>query len=313
MNTESNKNGRILVVAPAGYDMTVMIEDLDTKEFSVSHKHFFQGGGHGGNLCWYLDRQGVKCSLYTHWGTDFIADMARETFAATGVDISQCRQILGTTSQNNIVINSRGAKKVILNFGNALAEDQAWEKGPEIPEILYTTLLPKKPAMEMLRKAKAQGATVILGLQVPTRTTAALGLNHEDLLWGLKNCDYCMGSYSVFKEEMASIFTPLELGQWLVNRYKNLKGCLMTNGSAGSIGFFAGQVYQQTGFQVAAADDTGAGEQYTAAFIKEFFFDNKQVQTAMAKAAAYSAAACTKEGARVRVEPWEAEAMLDER
>ncbi|NPV89787.1 MAG: carbohydrate kinase family protein [Firmicutes bacterium] len=290
----------ILVVAPAGYETRILLSGHD-QEFMLAEDIRYQGGGHGGNLAYYLSLIGVKCALYTHWGDDLAGREAEKGLSEVGVDLSLCRRIPGATSQSNYVLVSGGEKRVIMNFGTALSADP--ERLPDglLPPYLYTSLLPKQPSFEFIKKAKEQGSTVILGLQLPTSITRGQGLHHNDLLKALSLADCFIGSASVVNSEFGTVLPADELAIELCQRFRNLVTCVITDAERGCCGVWRGELYQQEGFQVEVEDTTGAGDQFTALFIKEHFLKKGNFDQALWMAGACSAAACRLAGSRVLV------------
>jgi sugar/nucleoside kinase (ribokinase family) len=107
-------NTDVLVVSPAGYETVIHLSQKITGEFALASSVKLQGGGHGGNLAYYLAQMGVKSALYTHWGDDETGRTAESILVSQGVDTSLSRKYSGETSQSNFVlVGENGEKQVI--------------------------------------------------------------------------------------------------------------------------------------------------------------------------------------------------------
>lgn len=290
----------ILIVAPAGYETVIHIDKLEG-DYLPAKTVRYQGGGHGGNVAYYLSNLGVKCSLYTHWGDDLPGIKARETMLEAGVDISLCRVFKGETSQSNYLINIGRDKKTIMNFGSALAIEANELNIKALPQVLYTSLLPVKPALNLIKKVRQMEGEVVLGFQIPTLSANSLGLTHEILEETLPLVNHAIGSHGVVAEEFKSDLKAPELVLWLKNRYPNLKTVVLTDGKKGSYAYAHGEIIHQPAFPIVEVDSTGAGDQFSAVFLRDYILRGIPLASCMRRGALFSAQVCSREGSRVLV------------
>lgn len=310
MNTPGHNN-EILVVAPSGYETVIRLENL-AGNYTECTSIYYQGGGHGGNIAYYLSNLKVQCTLYTQWGDDLPGLKAKQTMLEAGVDISLCRVFAGETSQSNFLIHIGPDKKTIMNFGTALAVQDGDIISPHPPKVMYTSLLPVKPALNLIKSVKKAPVEVVLGFQIPTSITQSLGLTHEVLEQGLTYADHAIGSYSVAAEEFAIDLTPSRLVEWLNSKFPNLKTVVLTDGERGSYAYSQGELMYQPAIPVTEKDSTGAGDQFIAVFLKDYILSGLPLAAALERAAFYSALVSEKRGARVLVTDEDVERLRKE-
>ncbi|HZK43170.1 MAG TPA: carbohydrate kinase family protein [Syntrophomonadaceae bacterium] len=309
MYTELHRNNEILLVAPAGYETAIQVDNLQ-KDYNATSNVYYQGGGHGGNLAYYLSNLGVRCALYTHWGDDLPGIKARETMLKAGVDISLCRTFEGETSQSNFLINIGSSKKTIMNFGTALGREDSEIKDIPIPKLFYTSLLPVKPALNLMKNANQIGAEVVVGFQIPTSVTESLGLTHAIIEQALACAAHVIGSYTVIAEEFNTNLKAAELVRWLKCEFPHLKTVVITAGENGSYAYANGEFFYQPAISIEEVDSTGAGDQFIAGFLKDYLLDGIALEITLKRAAFYSAIVCSREGSRVLVTDDEIEKLL---
>lgn len=290
----------ILVVAPSGYETVIRVKNLAGDYTDITSLHY-QGGGHGGNLAYYLSNLKVRCALYTHWGDDLPGIKAQETMLEAGVDISLCRVFAGETSQSNFLMNIGSVKKTIMNFGTALAFEGGEVALTASPKVLYTSLLPVRPAINLIKNVYQTPTEVVVGFQIPTSVTKSLGLTHETLEQGLAYADHAIGSYSVVAEEFKTDLNPSQLVRWLPTKFPNLKTVVLTHGDKGSHAYTQGELLYQPAIPVGEIDSTGAGDQFIAVFLKNYILSGVPLVATLKSAAFYSAIVSSKPGARVLV------------
>lgn len=300
MHMELNSNKDVLVVAPAGYETVIQVNKLE-EYYSEANSVDYQGGGHGGNLAYYLSNLGVRCALYTHWGDDLPGIKAQETMLKAGVDVALCRTFRGETSQSNFLINIGGTKKTIMNFGTALSMEADNAQVMPLSKLLYTSLLPVKPALTLIKRVNEMGGEVVLGFQIPTSVASQLGCTHEKVKEALPLTRHAIGSYSVVAEEFKSDLKAPELVLWLKDKFSNLKTVVITDGKNGSYAYANGELIHQPAFPIVEVDSTGAGDQFSAIFLRDYILRGIPLASSMRRAALYSAMVCSKQGSRVLV------------
>ncbi len=293
-------NSQVLVAAPSGYETVLQVENLQN-DYNAASNIYYQGGGHGGNLAYYLSNLGVRCALYTHWGDDLPGIRARETMLEAGIDISLCPTLAGETSQSNFLINIGSSKKTVMNFGTALVREVSEIKAMTMPKLFYTSLLPVKPALNLMKKANETGAKVVVGFQIPTTVTKSLGLTHTTVEQALAYAGHIMGSYPVLAEEFQTNLKTVDLVKWLKDKFPQLETVVITDGKNGSYAYAEGELLYQPAARIKEVDATGAGDQFIAVLLKDYILNNMPLAAALRRAAFYSAIVCSKPGSRVLV------------
>jgi len=295
-------NTDVLIVSPAGYETVVHLSQKINGEFALASNVKLQGGGHGGNLAYYLAQIGVKSALYTHWGDDETGKTAESILVSQGVDTSLSRKYPGETSQSNFVlVGENGEKQVILNFGSALKIMDNATDFINIPFVLYTSLLPVKAAFDFTSNARLSKSTVIIGLQLPSSVTSSLGLTHNKIISAFSMADFIIGNCSVLSDEFKTKRSAEDLCLLMLKRFPQLKGCIVTDGPRGSIAYYSGGYFRQKAFNVEVVDTTGAGDSFTAAFICYFLFKQLGIEQSLLRAAVAGALCCGSKGARVKI------------
>lgn len=299
----------VLVVAPAGYETAIYAGCDSGTEFIMAEQIMFQGGGHGGNLAYYLAQLGVAASLCTYLGDDWPGQMALKGLEHPNIDRSAILVCPGESSQSNYLLIKEGEKQVVMNFGSALEQslDVFLSK---IPPIVVTSLLPVKAALNIMEQARHEGSKTIVSVQLPSSVTESLGLNHAKLEQGIARADYLMGSTSVLAQEFALPPDPDKIAQLLYQRFPHLKACIVTAGKEGCAAFDGSRHYLQPAFPVPVIDSTGGGDLFLASFVNSHLRQHKPLDISLREAAAWSALACKKAGSRVEIEPAEADALL---
>jgi sugar/nucleoside kinase (ribokinase family) len=292
----------VLIVSPAGYETVIYLSQKITGEFALASNVKLQGGGHGGNLAYYLAQMGVKSALYTHWGDDETGRTAESILVSQGVDTSLCRKYPGETSQSNFVlVRENGEKQVILNFGSALKVMDNATNFINIPFVLYTSLLPVKAAFDFISNARLSNSTVIIGLQLPSSVTSSLGLTHNKIISAFSMADFIIGNRSVLSNEFKNKRSVEDLCLMMLKRFPRLKGCIITDGPRGSVACYDGGFFRQKSFNVGVVDVTGAGDSFTAAFICYFLFKHMGIEQSLLRASVAGALCCGSKGARVNI------------
>lgn len=307
-------NNNILITAPSGYETVIQIDNLQG-DYVLANEVYYQGGGHGGNLAFYLSKLGVKCALYTHWGDDIAGFKAKQNMLEAGVDISLCQVFEGESSQSNYLINIGKNKKTIMNFGTALAKRGNIMDDLPTPNILYTSLLPTEPALNLINKVNKSGGEVILGFQIPTSVTKNLNLTHEIIEMALPHVGHVIGSYKVVADEFKSTLKPRELIIELYYRFPQLKTIILTDGKNGAFAYQKGtnkSVIHQPAFPITEIDATGAGDQFIAVFIQDYLLNGHSLAASLRRAAIYSAVVCLNYGSRILVTNNEVKKLIND-
>ena len=90
----------------------------------------------------------------------------------------------------------------------------------------------------------------------------------------------------------------------------NLKFICITNGSINSSIYDGNNFITIDSFKVKSIDNLGAGDNFLACFINEFFFKKNNIKNSLKIASAYGALATTKIGASPSIKPFEIDKIL---
>lgn len=285
-------------------DVLMKVDALPAEDgFCIVEESQSQPGGSGTNVMVQLARLGAKCGYSGAVGDDALGRQVLDSLKREGVDTSAMVIRPGmTTLHTDIVIDKEGRKFIMLNMGEAFAS----LKSEEVPEhklreakVFYTDLLPQKPSVEALKKARRAGVSTVFNLQVGLSTMKGLGVSREEILQALAYAD---------------VFAPCREGLYQLAGTESLEECrdflrkycngilLFTLGTQGSVAYGpAGQGSWPVKVQaekIQAVDTTGAGDSYIGGFIYSYFLEKRELKEAMKFASACAAYTCTGLGAR---------------
>ena len=90
----------------------------------------------------------------------------------------------------------------------------------------------------------------------------------------------------------------------------NLKFICVTNGSINSSIYDGDNLFTVDSFKVKSIDNLGAGDNFLACFINEFFVKKNSIKNSLKIASAYGALTTTKIGASASIKPHEINKIL---
>jgi len=242
-------------------------------------------GGKGANQAVAAARDGAEVAFAGCIGRDAFASIATEALVAAEVDLSRVLEVEAPTGCAAICVDAAGRNQIAVAPGaNAEAraaqvEDAALHPGST---LLLQMEVPAAEVATIIHRARARGARIILNLappgELPVEALAAL-----DLL--------------VVNEHEAAVLA-IRLGLADPQALRRTLGIdvMVTQGEAGATWLNAAGVLAVPAFPVTALDTTGAGDCWCGVLAGALDRGMDMV-TAMRRAAAAAAIACTRPGA----------------
>lgn len=134
-----------------------------------------------------------------------------------------------------------------------------------------------------------------------------LDLNLRQNYYDNEKISYLVKSSNFLKINLEEMFVLKKMFEFKSSDHKgiikeifnffDLQYLCLTNGSVNSFIYNGIKFYEQKSFKVNAIDNVGAGDNFLAAFIWEFFAKKSSIQNSLRIASAYGALATTKNGA----------------
>ena len=302
-STSSSSDKRVLVVGSVNADVIIPIDSMPIiGETVVALEKDSTGstiaGGKGANQAVSCSRLGAPVSFCCQFGNDSNGQMLRSVLLDNAVDISLCLQSDRSSGLGLVFLHEKGEVSCVV-VGGANA---AW---------------PNEFNMEKILNENKNIACILLQMEIPQRINeivAAAGSKY-----GIPVIQDIGGAERVIEKSHyrhCAFISPnlSELGRLskmpvsneneIIAAAKSLqklgaRNVLVTLGGDGSLLLTErGQVLRQGSCSVESViDETGAGDNYRAAFAVAHYIDRKSLQDSMAFAAAAGAVAVTKVGA----------------
>ncbi|WP_198654887.1 ribokinase [Albibacillus kandeliae] len=179
---------KITVVGSFAVGMTIRTDTMPVFGETIRGRDFdFGPGGKGSNQSVGVARLGADSALVTCLGEDQLANVARDLYAAEGVDTSGIRYTSErATGAGVIVLNAEGENFIILDMGANELMDAAFVDGAREriarSDIVMTVLeIPVPAAQRAMELGKAAGARTILNPAPATALPDAI-FAHVDYL-----------------------------------------------------------------------------------------------------------------------------------
>jgi ribokinase len=243
-------------------------------------------GGKGANQAVAAARDGAEVAFAGCIGRDPLAAIATEALVAAEADLSRVVEVEQPTGSAAICVDAQGRNQIAVAPGaNAEAraaqiEDAALHPGTT---LLLQMEVPPAEIAALIHRARARGARIILNLAPPGELPLD-ALRALDML--------------VVNEHEAAVLAP-RLG--VAAEASALRGALgvdvaVTMGEAGAVVATATGVIAAPAFAVTAVDTTGAGDCWCGV-LAGALDRGMDLPTALRRAAAAAALACTRPGA----------------
>lgn len=179
---------KITVVGSFAVGMTIRTDTMPVFGETIRGRDFdFGPGGKGSNQSVGVARLGADSALVTCLGEDQLANVAKDLYAAEGVDTSGIRHTSErATGAGVIVLNTEGENFIILDMGANELMDAAFVDGAReriaSSDIVMTVLeIPVPAAQRAMELGKAAGARTILNPAPATALPDAI-FAHVDYL-----------------------------------------------------------------------------------------------------------------------------------
>ena len=290
--------GKWIILGAAAMDTVVRVARHPQKDEIVFPSDIqYLPGGSAANVAVGLARLGEAASFFGTCGDDDAGRLIRESFLTEGVDVSGLKVKTGSRSGGAFVAVDDTGERVIYSLGgDALYTDPAELDRSAFDGLtgLYLSEVFTDVALTAADLARAQGAKVYFG---PGGIMCSYGL--DELAPVIAVCDCLLVNkpealtLSGCGDKEAAIRRLLKAGA---------KAVVLTEGKAGA-GWYtadaAGQILSVfvPAFSVPVVDTTGAGDTFTAGFLKASALDLPPKE-ALAFAAACAAKAVQSVGAR---------------
>jgi ribokinase len=293
----------VLVFGSVNADLVFAVPELPAPGRTVLGEAYRAlPGGKGANQAVAAARDGAKVALAGAVGRDPLAEVALSASRAAGVDLSRVAATDAPTGCAAICVDPAGRNQIAVAAGaNALAraaqvEDAAL--GPGVVVLLQMEVPPAETA-GLVTRARARGARTVLNL-APAGPMPGDALRALDLL-------------VVNEHEAAWLAARLDCGADAAALRAALGGgpdVAVTRGEAGAEAATAAGTAWAPAFPLAAVDTTGAGDCWCGV-LAAALAAGARLETAMLRAAAAAAIACTRPGAAVAMpDATETDALL---
>lgn len=277
-----------------GVDLTTPFEGeskpADTVTVSV--------GGDAANQAIVLSKMGVKAKLMTGIGNDAVSAMIRQVFEQAGVEMSETKDVAGTSAVNVVVIAKDGQRNFInsgLPESTFFTPDLSKLKDASVislGSIGVPPFMDAKTVTDTAKVAKASGAIVCADV-IYNPGSATL----EELKEALSCIDYIFPNEEEARlltgketlDEIADVFLEYGIQTVLIKIGKD--GVFVKNRESS-------RVYPAIGKKV--VDTTGAGDNFAAGFITGLV-EGKELSGCVELAAATAGVAIQSVGATTGV------------
>ena len=293
----------ILVVGSVNADVIIPIDSMPILgETVVALEKDNTGrtvaGGKGANQAVSCSRLGAVVSFFCQFGNDSNGQMLRKVLFDNAVDISLCLQSDKPSGLGLVFLHEKGEVSCVV-VGGANA---AWPESFNMEKILHQN---KNIACILLQMEIPQRINEIVAAAASKYGIPVIqdigGAERIIVKSHYKHCAFISPNLS----ELGRLSKmPVSNEDEIISAAKSLqklgaRNVLVTLGGDGSLLLTErGQVLRQGSCPVDdVVDETGAGDNYRAAFAVAHFIDKKTLQESMAFAAAAGAVAVTKVGA----------------
>lgn len=256
---------RITIVGSFAVGLTIRAPRLPVFGETMLGSDFDMGpGGKGSNQAVGAARLGAECSLLAVLGTDRLAEIANDLYAAEGVDASLVTaRVDRSTGVGFIILNERGENFILFEMGtNELMDAAAVDRGEHriaqsdvVMTVLEIPTVAAARAMELGRKHKV---TTILN-PAPARALDDEVLTSADYLTPNESeLRILLGRSPDDPASTRSLVTEL--------RRRGAKGVVVTMGAKGALVVTNTVDERVPAMQVNVTDTTGAGDAFNAGF-----------------------------------------------
>lgn len=296
-------HGSILVVGSINADVIVPLDAFPSLGETIVASDTVDcgktiAGGKGANQAVSCKRLGASTSFVCQFGDDANAEMLRKVLQDDGIDTSLCGKVSRPSGMGLVFLQSNGAVSAVV-LGGA---NTAWPQQIDTSNIFGPD---KKIAcvllqMEVPQYVNDQISVAAMKAGIPVFQDVG-GAEREISNEHLSRCTYLSPNLSelqrLTKMEVNTDENILSAAKFL--QLRGARNVLVTLGSKGSLLLTVeGEVIKQECLPVdLVVDETGAGDNFRAAFAVAHFVERKSVREAMAFGAAAGAVCVTRMGA----------------
>lgn len=277
----------VLVAGSSNLDFVVRADHIPSPGETVLGREFnTYPGGKGANQAVAVARAGgVRTRFLTAMGNDVHATPIEQSLRGAGVEVDLVRSSVHATGTAFICVDDAAQNAITVAPGANLALSA--EHLPELQGISHLLMqleIPLETVNAYAAAARQQGCSVILNA-APAPTAA---LPHDVL----RNVDVLVvneGELRTLTNDKDTIAQCLKL--------LPVRGAVVTLGQRGTCAWIHDRFYFQTAFAVQAVDTTGAGDTFCGVFAAALAAQ-ATMETALRRASAAAALACTQAGAQ---------------
>jgi len=307
----------LVVVGSVNADVIVPIQKMPSigetivaKDTAEMQAGITVAGGKGANQAVACSRLGVNTRFVCKFGGDANAAMLEKTLEADGVDISQCEKLYDKPSGLGLVLLQQGGTVSCIVCSGA---NGAWHEDKVQQQCKQLFAKEGEGALSQANNV----ACVLLQMEVPqfvneqiaaAATAAGIpvfqdigGEEREISSAHYRNCLFVSPNKSELKRLSR---LPVESDDEIVAAAKSLqakgaRNVLVTLGEEGCLLVTEqGEIVRQAGLKVERViDETGAGDNFRAAFCVRLFAEKKSIAEALLFASSAAAVSVTKLGA----------------
>ena len=294
----------VLVIGSINADLFIPVDRLPESGENIVAKECdgrYIAGGKGANTAVSCARLGISTLFCCMFGDDDNAKMLRQVMMDNHVDISTCQQVGKPSGTGLVFLQEDGSVSAVVLGGSNMAWPstfdavkliEACQKGQQVACIMLQMEVPSWINEAVAVAAEQAGIPVFQDVGGAERPISSAHL---------KRCTFLSPNLSELKRlSLLPVTTEEEIlmaAQSL--QQQGAHNVLVTMGSQGSMLLTkSGQVLKQPCLPVQqVVDETGAGDNYRAAFVVSHYVEKKSLQESMQFAAASGAVAVTKLGA----------------
>ena len=281
-------------------DVILQVDSLPGEDgFAVVKQKRYLEGGSASNVMVQAARLGAKCGFISQVGDDEIGNAIKNGLEKEGIDTSlMVIKNGGTSLHTNIIVGDDGKKMILLNMGDSflsMDENDVIYSFINSSKIFYTDLLPGKPAISALKKAKQAGLNTVFNLQVGIPLMEQFGVPLSEIISVLQYVDVFAPCREAFRQMTANEDCLSGMHDFM-NNYTGL--LVLTMGSEGVAAADGKSIITVPAFKVDAVDTTGAGDSFIGAFMYAHLLKKLKLENALRFSSAAASITCKNIGAR---------------
>ncbi len=259
--TGRSRQGRILVIGSSNTDLVCQTNRLPLPGETVASYGFnIYPGGKAANQAVAAARAGASVAFVGGFGDDEYGQARFQEMEGEGIDLSPSRVFEGVSSGLALIAVDPAGENLIITVGGAnervdVGQLEEAVSGPAFDLILMPNEAP--PDVIALAVDSDSGARVVLNAAPFSDHLLKLAGNVDILICN----EIEAGQFLRRPIELATLETDVSA---LADVCRG--SAVITLGSAGAIGFQAGELWRVAALEIEAVDTTGAGDAFCGAF-----------------------------------------------